>query len=124
MIRLTREKALLLYRLMAEATGGSGGVRNEDMLDSALENAFSSWNGWELCPTKEEKAARLGSSLSSYHRFLDGNRGTGLFVMLAFLEMNGIPIQCTDEEIVAIGLALADGTMGYEQLLQWVRDHK
>ena len=55
---------------------------------------------------------------------MDGNKRIGIYVMLAFLEMNGIPIQCTDEEIVSIGLALADGTMSYEQLLQWVRDHK
>ena len=38
--------------------------------------------------------------------------------------MNGVPVQCTDDEIVTIGLALADGSMGYEQLLRWVRDHR
>lgn len=44
--------------------------------------------------------------------------------MLSFLEMNGIRLNCTDDEIVTIGLALADGSMGYDALLQWVYAHK
>ena len=47
-----------------------------------------------------------------------------VYIMLTFLEMNGIRIQCTDEELVHIGLSVADGSMKYEDLLQWVRDHE
>jgi len=48
----------------------------------------------------------------------------GIYIMLTFLEMNGIRIQCTDEELVHVGLSVADGSMEYEELLQWVRDHE
>ena len=44
--------------------------------------------------------------------------------MLAFLEMNGIRIRCTDEELVYVGLSVADGSMGYEEVLQWVTEHR
>ena len=124
MIKFSKEKVLLLHKLLAEATGGSIGVRDEGLLDSALESAFSGFGDRELYPTKEEKGARLGYCLITNHAFVDGNKRIGIYVMLSFLEMNGIRIQCTDEEIVDIGLSLADGRMTYEELLRWVIDHR
>ena len=124
MIKFTKEKVKLLHELLAEATGGSIGVRDEGLLDSALESAFSGFGDQEFYPSKEEKGARLGYALISNHAFVDGNKRIGMFIMLAFLEMNGIRIQCTDDELVHIGLSVADGSMKYDELLQWVRDHK
>ena len=124
MIRFSKERILLLHKLMAEATGGSIGLRDEALLESALESAFSGFGDREFYPTKEEKGARLGYALISNHAFVDGNKRIGVYVMLSFLEMNGIKIKCTDEEIVHIGLSVADGNMGYEELLQWVLSHK
>ena len=86
-------------------------------MDSALESAFSGFGDREFYPAKEAKGARLGYCLISNHAFVDGNKRIGIYVMLSFLEMNGIRIQCTDEEIVDIGLSLADGRMTYEELL-------
>ena len=51
---------MLLHQIMAEATGGSVGVRDEGLLDSALEGAFAGFGDQEFYPTKEEKGARLG----------------------------------------------------------------
>ena len=110
--------------MLAEATGGSVGVRDEGLLDSALESAYSGFGDKEFFPTKEEKGARLGYALISNHAFVDGNKRIGIYVMLSFLEMNGIRIKCEDEELVKIGLSVADGSMGYEELLQWVIDHR
>ena len=124
MIRFSKEKVLLLHKLLAEATGGGVGLRDEGLLDSALEGVYAGFDGREFYPTKEEKGARLGYTLISNHAFVDGNKRIGLYVMLSFLEMNGVRISCTDEELVRIGLAVAGGSMSYEQLLQWVRDHK
>ena len=124
MIKFSKEKVLLLHKILAEATGGSVGVRDEALLDSALESAFAGFGEKEFYPTKEEKGARLGFALISNHAFVDGNKRIGVYVMLSFLEMNGIRIRCTDEEIVAIGLSTADGSMSYEELLQWVVEHK
>lgn len=124
MIKFSREKVLLLHQLLAEATGGSVGVRDQGLLDSALEGAFAGFGDQEFYPTKEEKGARLGYALISNHAFVDGNKRIGLYVMLSFLEMNGIRIRCTDEELVYVGLSIADGKMGYEDLYNWVIEHE
>ena len=123
MIKFSKEKILLLHQLLAEATGGSVGVRDQGLLDSALEGAFAGFGDQEFYPTKEEKGARLGYALISNHAFVDGNKRIGLYVMLSFLEMNGIRIQAANEEIVKIGLSVADGSMQYDDLLAWVRKH-
>lgn len=124
MIRFSKEKVLLLRKILAEATGGGVGIRDEGLLDSALEGVFAGFGDKEFYPSKEEKGARLGYTLISNHAFVDGNKRIGVYVMLSFLEMNGIRIRCTDEELVRIGLSVADGTMGYEELLQWVIEHR
>ena len=124
MTKFSKDKVLLLHQYIASETGGSVGLRDEGLLESALESAFAKFGGKELYPTKEEKAARIGASLVSNHAFLDGNKRIGIYVMLTFLEVNGIQLQCTDEEIVRAGLSLADGSMDYDKLLAWVREHE
>ena len=124
MIKFSKEKVLLLHQIMAQATGGSVGVRDEGLLDSALESAFAGFGDKEFYPTKEEKGARLGYTLISNHAFVDGNKRIGMYVMLSFLEMNGIRIRCTDEELASAWLSVADGSMSYEDLLGWVKNHE
>ena len=124
MIKFSKEKVLLLHQIIAEATGGSEGIRDEGLLESALEAAYAGFDGQDFYPTKEEKGARLGFALISNHAFVDGNKRIGVYVMLSFLEMNGIRIRCTDEELVKVGLSVADGSMTYETLLQWVLEHR
>ncbi len=124
MIKFSKEKVLLLHRLMAEATGGSFGLRDETLLDSALEAAYAGFGDREFYPSKEEKGARLGFALISNHAFVDGNKRIGVYVMLSFLEMNGIRLACSDDELVHVGLSVAEGKMKYEDLLQWVLDHR
>lgn len=124
MIKFSKEKVLLLHQLIAEETGGSIGVRDEGLLESALEAAFSTFGGQELYPTKEEKGARIGFNLISNHAFVDGNKRIGMHVMLTFLLVNGIRLNCTNEDVVEAGLGVASGAMGYEELLQWIRIHR
>ena len=124
MNRFAKEKVLRLHQIMADATGGSVGLRDEGLLESALESAFAGFGGIDFYPTPEEKGARLGYALISNHAFVDGNKRIGVFVMLTFLELNGVRIRCTDQELIHVGLSVAAGAMGYEALLQWVRSHR
>ena len=123
MIRITMDKALHLHDMMAEATVGSVGVREEGLLSSALEGAFGGFGDMEFYPTLAEKGARLGYTLIANHAFVDGNKRIGIFIMLTFLAVNGLHISCTNDDIIAIGLGVADGSMSYEALLDWVRAH-
>ena len=124
MIKFSKEKVLLLHQLMAEATGGDVGIRDEALLESAIENTYATFDGVELYPSKEEKAARLGFSLISNHAFVDGNKRIGIYVMLSFLELNGIRIWASNEDVVNLGLAVADGSAGYNDILKWIQTHK
>ncbi len=124
MIKFSKEKVLLLHQLIAEETGGAVGVRDNALLESALEGIYATFGGEELYKTKEEKGARLGYSLISNHAFVDGNKRIGVYVMLTFLETNGIEILCTNEDVVEIGLGVASGKINYEGLLEWVREHR
>ena len=121
MIKFSKEKVLLLHQLIAEETGGSIGIRDEALLESALEGAFAGFGDKEFYPTKVEKGARLGYTLISNHAFVDGNKRIGMYVMLTFLEVNGIRMSCTNEEVAAAGFAVAGGEMDYDQLLNWVK---
>ena len=124
MIKFSKDKVMLLHQLIAQETGGSIGVRDDGLLESALESAFATFGGQELYPSKEEKGARIGFNLISNHAFVDGNKRIGVYVLLTFLEVNGIRLDCSNEDVVHIGLSVADGTMSYEELLAWVRDHR
>ena len=120
MIRLNQEKVLALHKILTKETGGDPNVRDIALLNSALESAFATFDGQELYPTKEEKGARLGFSLISNHAFVDGNKRIGMLVMLVFLEVNGINLRLTNEEIARVGLAVAAGEMKYGELLDWI----
>ena len=124
MIKFSKDKVKLLHQLISEETGGTIGVRDEGLLESALEGAFATVDGKDLYPTKEEKGARIGYTLISNHAFVDGNKRIGMYVMLTFLEVNGIRLDATNEEVAETGLAVAAGTMGYEELLYWVIEHR
>ena len=124
MIRLSKEKVLALHELLTEETGGDLNIRDLDLLDSALESAFQTFDGAELYPTKEEKGARIGYALISNHAFVDGNKRIGMLVMMTFLEVNGIRLRPAVDEVVRAGLAAASGEMKYDELLAWIYDNK
>ena len=124
MIKFSKDKVKLLHQLISEETGGSIGVRDEGLLESALEGAFATFDGKDLYPSKEENGARLGYTLISNHAFVDGNKRIGMYVMMTFLEVNGIRLEATNEEVAETGLAVAAGTMDYRELLDWVLTHR
>lgn len=124
MIKIDKEKVLLLHQMIAQETGGSVGVRDVGLLESALSNAYATFGGEELYKTKEEKAASLGFSLISNHAFVDGNKRIGVYVMLTFLEAEGIKMNCTNPDVVALGIGVASGDMKYNDVLEWINKFK
>ena len=124
MIKFSKEKILLLHQIMAEATGGDVGVRDEALLESAIENIYATFDGVELYPTKEEKAAQLCFSLISNHAFVDGNKRIGMYIMISLLELNGIKIDATNQEVAKLGLDIAGGLADNGDILKWINEHK
>lgn len=124
MKKLSKEQILMLHTQLIQQTGGSDGVRDYNLLDSALETPFQSFGGDELHPTIQAKAARLGYWLIKKHCMIDGNKRIGTHAMLVFLALNGIELKYTQKELYETILDVAAGNIEYEGLLQWVLDHQ
>ena len=99
MIRLTKEQILLLHAQLIETTGGSDGIRDMGLLESALESPFQSYGGEELYPSIQAKAARLCYGLVKNHAMIDGNKRLGCHTMLVFLALNGYEMEYAQKEL-------------------------
>ncbi len=124
MIRLSKPQILLLHEQLIAETGGSSGLRDEGMLDSALNAPFQSFGGEDVYPSLQQKAARLCFGLVKNHPFVDGNKRIGAHVMLVFLALNGIELQHTQTELSDVILQLAAGTIQSSDLLNWILTHQ
>lgn len=124
MIILSKEQVLMLHEQLIKATGGSAGIRDEGMLDSALSNPFQSFGGEELYPSIQAKAARLCFGLVKNHSMIDGNKRLGTHVMLVFLALNGYELTYSQKELSDTILALASEEIKVEDMQQWIIEHQ
>ena len=124
MIRLSKPQILLLHEQLIAETGGSSGLRDEGMLDSALNAPFQTFGGEDVYPSLQQKAARLCFGLVKNHPFVDGNKRISAHVMLVFLALNGIELQHTQTELSDVILQLAAGTIQSSDLLSWILAHQ
>lgn len=108
---------------MIIATGGTDGTRDIGLLRSALNSPFQSFEGKELFPSLLSKAAALCRSIICDHPFVDGNKRTGIHVMLIFLEINGVQPDYTQEELIGLGLGAASGELDVNAILDWLSSH-
>ena len=124
MIRLSKEQVILLHQRLIETTGGSAGIRDEGMLESALSNPFQSFGDVELYPSIQAKAAQLCFGIVKNHPMIDGNKRLGTHVMLVFMALNGYELLYTQQELSSTILDLAAGKIGFETILQWIISHQ
>lgn len=120
---LSKKQVIKLHKSLIETSGGSFGIRDEGMLDSALKSPLQTFDGYELFPLLIDKAACLSFSLIKNHPFIDGNKRIGTHIMLIFLAINGISLSYTDEELINIILQVASGNAGENDLHQWIYTH-
>lgn len=123
MIRLTEQQVLSVHEMMLKATGGLGGIRDVSLLQSALNATFQAFEGREVYPSLLSKAAAMCRSVISNHPFVDGNKRTGIHVMLIFLEVNGVQPNYTQRELIDLGLGVAAGNLDVNAILNWLTEH-
>ena len=124
MIVLTSNKILQLHQFLIQETGGLDGLRDAALLDSAVQSPLAAFDGQELYPSREEKAAKLGYTLVKNHAFIDGNKRIGVYVLTIFLDVNGVGMTYSDDDLITLGLGMADGSFSYESVLDWIENHK
>lgn len=120
MIRLSTEQVLAVHKMMIEKTGGSEGVRDIGLLESALNSPFQTFDGKEVYPSLIHKAAALCRGIVSNHPFLDGNKRTGVHTMLIFLEINGAHLCYTQNDLIELGLKVASGNLDGSGIFDWL----
>lgn len=122
MIRLTEQQVLSVHEMMIKATGGSSGVRDMNLLQSALNAPFQSFEDKDVYPSLLSKAAAMCRSIISNHPFVDGNKRTGIHVMLIFLEVNGVQPDYIQDELIKLGLGVASGELDVNDILNWLSE--
>lgn len=124
MRKLSKEQILELHSDLIQETGGVDGLRDEGLLDSALNAPFQSFGGMDTFPSLQQKGARLGFGLIRNHAFVDGNKRIGAHAMLVFLALNGIELAYTQEELTDMVLDIASGNTSFEVMVQWILNHQ
>ena len=123
MIRLNQKQILMMHSQLIKETGGTDGIRDKNLLSSALETPFQTFAGEELFPSIQAKAARLCYGLVKNHAMLDGNKRIGVHAMLVFLAINDIDLKYTDTELIELILSVASVTQSDSDILQWLQQH-
>lgn len=123
MIELTKDQIIKLHEAIYVRYGGSCGVLNDGMLDSALQAPFQTFGGKELLPDSKDKIIRLAYGLIKNHSFRDGNKRIGALVLLVLLELNGYHVNATNEEFADIIMGIASSEKDDEDLKNWVDKH-
>ena len=124
MKKLTKEQIIMIHSELIRETGGSDGLRDEGLLDSALNAPFQGFGDVDSFPSLQQKGARLGYGLICNHAFIDGNKRIGVHAMLVFLALNGIELVYTQKELSDMVLAVAAGQWQFEDMVKWIIKHQ
>jgi death-on-curing protein len=118
---LTRQIIIAIHDEQLAIHGGASGLRDEGMLESALDRPKNkgSYENAELA----ELAAAYAFAVARNHPFVDGNKRTSLLALYTFLGVNGVEFDVPEAEAAAIILSLAAGEVNEEGLIRWIRDN-
>lgn len=124
MRNLTLEATLTFHKKIVAKTGGSSGIRDQSLIESAVSRAFATFDGIDLHKTEVEKVSIIACGLIRNHGFVDGNKRIGVSIMLLLLKLNGIEISYTQEELIDLGLRAAEGKLREDELVNWINSHR
>ena len=124
MIFFEYEQVVKIHSSLIAKTGGMDGIRDAQLLDSALKTPFQTFGGNNLYPDILDKASQLCYSLIENHPFVDGNKRIGVHLMLLFLKLNNIEVNYSQQELIDFGLDIASGKMSKNDIKGWIIEHR
>lgn len=119
-VPIPKEIVLAIHEDQLRRNGGMSGIRDDGLLESALAQPFASFDGQDLYPSVVEKGARYGYGIIKNHPFADGNKRTGTALIIAFLRGNGLRFKPRTDDFYQTIIALADGSLSYDELVEWI----
>ena len=120
MILISKEQVFKIHTSLIKETGGIDGIRDENLLDSALNSPFQTFDTKDLYPEISDKAAQLSFSIIKNHPFLDGSKRIGVHIMLVFLTLNNIKLLYSQKELIDLGLKIADSSFSRDDIKNWI----
>jgi death-on-curing protein len=113
---------LTIHQLLVTSFGGSQGVRDRNLLESALARPLQTFDGKELHPTMIEKSTSLFESIITNHPFVDGNKRTGYVLMRLILLKNGLDINASQDQKYEFVMRVASGQTKLESIISWLEN--
>ena len=123
MITLTKEQIFILHKCIYDRYGGSYGLRDEGLLDSALMAPFQTFGGQDLYPEDKDKIAHMAYALIGNHPFSDGNKRIGALTLLTLLQLNGYEVKATNEELTELIYKVAQSEADDRSIRSWIEAH-
>ena len=117
------KQVVYLHQEIVERSGGSSGVRDQGLLESAVYRPQASFGGEDLYSDLFSKAAALGHSIIKNHPFVDGNKRAGFEAMRLMLRLNGYDIQASVNAKFDFVLAIAEGELKEQAIADWLKHH-
>lgn len=122
-IYLSTEQVLFIHDQQIKRFGGSSGIRDVGLIESALGRPQASFGGEDLYPTIFNKAAALMHSILKNHAFVDGNKRTALAGTGIFLKINGYNLENQHKEEITFALSVENGKLSLEDIASWLQNH-
>ena len=117
------EDILKLHELSIERFGGSHGIREPGLLESAISRPFQTFDGNELYPSVIQKSSALVESLVKNHPFVDGNKRTGAIALVAFLEEEGFSFLADEESFYNLIISISTGERSFDEIVTWLKEN-
>lgn len=117
------EDVLSIHKTLIDRFGGSHGVRDKSLLESAIQRPYSTFDGKDLYPSTQEKASALIESILINHPFVDGNKRTGYTLFRLLILNDGLDISATEEQKYKFVIGIASGELKYDSILKWIQTH-
>ncbi|HYK08173.1 MAG TPA: type II toxin-antitoxin system death-on-curing family toxin [Candidatus Eisenbacteria bacterium] len=122
-IYISLEDLLIIHTDQIERYGGSHGIRDLGLVESALFRPQSSFGGEDLYPDFFDKAAVLVHSLLLNHAFVDGNKRTAMTTLLSFLEFNNLHLKVSQEELINAAQFIENKEWDTKAIASWLKNH-
>ncbi|MBD2628623.1 type II toxin-antitoxin system death-on-curing family toxin [Trichormus variabilis] len=119
---IEKEDVLSIHHKQIDLYGGSYGIRDEGLLESAIYQPQASFGGEFLHPTIVEQAAAYLFHINKNHAFVDGNKPTAFDVMVTFLNINDYELNMTPEEAYQLTMQVANDKVSKDELIEILRD--
>ena len=120
---ITVEYAIKIHNTLIEKFGGTAGLRDRNLLESALARPYQTFDQKDLYNTPAEKGSALIESIITNHPFLDGNKRFGYVAMRLLLLEEGFDIAASEDEKYDFVIAIAKGNLKYPDIYNWINKH-